>query len=253
VPRGAGGRPPHQDDILRHRDALGHMRWGLRPESNRETLRIVLANPVEKDSDAGGIEARPLPPAGLPQGGLHGGIAPGHLLQGLDALHRRPTVARKPPVAGPVQAQTALVLAADAHRLGRRLSASGRHGTEAARAWRDKGRRRRVFLPDWTADASAARGAGRAQSRAGFYRAPPAPTPRAAPAGSPESWPTRARWRAVRSLAPTRRPADALGPTEPQALWRARGQGVLRRDRCVTRGPPGCEARREARRLGAAS
>ena len=135
---GTIGRPPHNNDVLRPRDALCPVRWSLVQEHTVETCRIMLAQLAEKDGAAGGIEAGQRPPEGVPRGGLHGGIEPVRLLQGLHNLDRLHAVAREPPVDGPVHAQRALVLAEDPPRLGGCLAASGGHGAEPAAALLEK-------------------------------------------------------------------------------------------------------------------
>ena len=125
VQLGAGGRQPHQDDVLRHLHTLRHMRRGLVQEHHIETLSRVLTERVQKDAEAVRIEARQLPPEGLACGGLHGGREPIRLLQGLDDLDRLYAVARQPPVERQVQAQTTCILAEAPHGLVGRVPPSG--------------------------------------------------------------------------------------------------------------------------------
>ena len=93
------------------------MRRRLVQENNIETLSIVLAELLQKDAEAVRIEARQLPPEGVPRRGLHGGIEPIRLIQGLDDLERLHAVARQPPVQGQVQAQARFILTEDPYGL----------------------------------------------------------------------------------------------------------------------------------------
>jgi hypothetical protein len=52
------------------------MRWGLVQQDNVETLPIGLTKLVEKDVEALGVQARQLPPEGLPGGGFDRRIEP---------------------------------------------------------------------------------------------------------------------------------------------------------------------------------
>jgi len=65
--RAIRGQPP-QDDVLRYRHALGHVRWGLGQQDEVEALRIVLAKLVKKDAEALGVQAWQRPPESLPGG-----------------------------------------------------------------------------------------------------------------------------------------------------------------------------------------
>jgi hypothetical protein len=138
---GAVGWQPDQDDILRDLDALGHMRGRLVQNDDMKTRGLGLPTLPQQDGEAIRIEARQLPPKGLARGRLDGGIEPGILLQRCDHLHWFHPVARQPPVPRQVQAQACCLLAADPHRLGGRLPASGRDRPEAAWALFDKVRR----------------------------------------------------------------------------------------------------------------
>src|SRR5215468_2141727 len=51
---GAVGGQPHQDDVLRHLDALGHMRRRPIQEHDVEAVGVVLPQLSEKDGAAGG-------------------------------------------------------------------------------------------------------------------------------------------------------------------------------------------------------
>jgi hypothetical protein len=121
--RGAGGGPPHEDDVLRHLDALGHMRWRLIQQDDGETLRIGLAKLVETETEALGIQGRQLPPEGLARGGLDRGLEPVRLVEGRDNLDGLHAITRQPTLEGQGQAQPRFILAADPPGLRRCLAA----------------------------------------------------------------------------------------------------------------------------------
>jgi hypothetical protein len=113
VQRGTVGRQPHEDNMLRHLDALRHLRWSLVQEHDTETLSIVLATLPQQDGEAVGIQARQLPPEGVARRGLHGGREPGRLVRERDDLDGLPAVAREPTVERQGQAQATFILAED--------------------------------------------------------------------------------------------------------------------------------------------
>ena len=117
VQRGTVGWQPHEDDVLRYRDARRHMRRGVVQQDEVETRGVVLATLVEKHGEAVGLEAGPLPPAGFARRGFHGGREPLRLVQGLNDLDGLHAIARQPPVERQVQAQTTFIVAEDSHRL----------------------------------------------------------------------------------------------------------------------------------------
>jgi len=121
------------------------MGWGLIKQDTGHALGIRLTTLRQQDGAAVGSETRPLPPAGLPRGGLHRRREPRRLLQRRDALEGLHAPAGHAAPAGAVEAQAACGVAEDPHRLGGRLPASGRHGPQAARAGLDNVRRRRPF------------------------------------------------------------------------------------------------------------
>jgi hypothetical protein len=116
----AGRGPPHEDNVVGDRHALGHVCRGLVQQDTIQTLRLGLTKLVKQNTEALGIEAWELPPERLPSGGFDRRIEPGGLIQRLDDLDRLHAVAGEPPVEGPVQAQARFILAEDAHRWGGR-------------------------------------------------------------------------------------------------------------------------------------
>ena len=114
------------------------MRRGLVKEDNIETRGLVLAKLLEKDTAAGGIEAGQLPPAGVPRGGLHGGIQPVVLIEWLTDLERLAPIPGETTAHRQVKPEPAFVWAEAPHGWRRGLPASGRDGPKAARAWFDK-------------------------------------------------------------------------------------------------------------------
>jgi hypothetical protein len=119
------------------------MGWGLVEEDDIETLGIVLPKLPQKDGEAIGIQARQLPPEGVPRRGFHRGIAPVILVEGLNDLEGLHAVARQPTREGHVQAQTTCILAKHPHGVVGHLPASGGDGAQAARALFDNIRCRR--------------------------------------------------------------------------------------------------------------
>src|SRR4029453_1187463 len=114
------------------------MGWGLIQQDNVQTLRIVLAKLMQKEVEAVGIEAGPLPPEGGAGGGFGRRIQPVRLVQRFDNLEG---LHAKACHAGPgreMEAQPAFVLAENSHRLVRRLPAEGGDGSQAARTLLDK-------------------------------------------------------------------------------------------------------------------
>ena len=101
---------------------LGDVCWGLVQEDAIEARALVLGQLLQKDVEAGGVEARQLPPAGVPRGGLPRSRAPVRLLERLDAWDRFHPVARQPTVERQVQTQARFLLAEDAHGLVRCLA-----------------------------------------------------------------------------------------------------------------------------------
>ena len=95
---------------------------GLVQEDDIEAVAIVLAQLLQKDGEAVGIEAGPLPPEGVAGGGLYSGIEPVRLVEGLDDLDRLHAVARQPPVQRQLQAQATFILTENPYRLVRRLT-----------------------------------------------------------------------------------------------------------------------------------
>ena len=149
IQRGAGGRQPHQDDVLWHLDTRGHRRRRLIQEHEVEAVGRVLTKLAEQDGAAGGIEAGQLPPQGLAGGRFHGGGQPGILIQGCDDLPRLHPLAREPPRAGPMEAEPAFILAEAPDRRPRGLASSGRHGAQTAGALRNNGRGRGHVFFAW--------------------------------------------------------------------------------------------------------
>ena len=97
------------------------MRGGLVEEDNIETVSLVLAKLLEKDGEAGSIEAGQFPPEGVSRGGLHGRIQPVLLIEGLDDLDRLDAIGRQPPVERQVETQARFILAEEPYGLVGRL------------------------------------------------------------------------------------------------------------------------------------
>jgi hypothetical protein len=117
------------------------MGWGLVQQDNGQTLRIVLTKLLQKEGEAVGIAAGPLPPEGVAGGGCDCRLQPGRLVQRFDALEGLHAVACAPTVEGHVQAQTTCILAADPHGLVGGWPPSGGAGAEATWALLHKIRR----------------------------------------------------------------------------------------------------------------
>ena len=102
---------------------------------------------MQQEVAAVGIEAGPLSPEGVASGGGDRRRPPGRLGQRCDELEGLHARAGHATTEGAGEAPAAFVVAGDAHRLGRRLPASGGAGPQAAGPRLDNVRSRsRVFL-----------------------------------------------------------------------------------------------------------
>jgi hypothetical protein len=93
------------------------MRRSLIQADTVQALRILLAKRLQQDGEAVGLEAGPRPPRGLPRGGLHGGLEPVILVEGLDDLDRLHAVACEATLDGQVQTKATVSLTEDPHGL----------------------------------------------------------------------------------------------------------------------------------------
>src|SRR5262245_39918253 len=128
---------------------MGDMRWGLVQQKNVQTLGIVLATLVQKETEARGIKLGQLPPEGVARGGFDCRIQPGGLVQRLDDLEGLHAIARDAATDWEVEAYPAFGLADDPHRLVRRLTPSRGNGAQAAGALLDKSRCLSRFFFAW--------------------------------------------------------------------------------------------------------
>jgi hypothetical protein len=92
-------------------------------EHDVETVGLALAKLSQKDAEAGGIEARQLPPEGVPRSRLHRGIEPVILIPGLDHLDGLHALACQSTANGQVEPQPAFILAEEPYGLLRLLPA----------------------------------------------------------------------------------------------------------------------------------
>ena len=99
------------------------MRWGLVQQDNVETLRLVLAKLLQKEAEAVGIEAGPLPPEGGAARGFDGCVQPVRLVQRVDDLEGLHAKACHAAPRRKLEAQPAFVMAENPHRLVRPLTA----------------------------------------------------------------------------------------------------------------------------------
>src|SRR4029453_3437153 len=99
------------------------MGWGLIQQDNVQTLRLVLAKRMQKEVEAVGIEAGPLPPEGVAGGGFDRRVQPGRLVQRFDALEGLHAKACPAATGREMEAQPAFVVAENSPRLGRPLTA----------------------------------------------------------------------------------------------------------------------------------
>src|SRR5262245_14093112 len=98
------------------------MGWGLVQQDNVQTLRIVLAKLLQKEVEAVGIEAGPLPPEGVAGGGFDRRIQPVRLVQRFDDLEGLHAKTCHAATGWEMEAQPAFVVAENPHRLIRRLT-----------------------------------------------------------------------------------------------------------------------------------
>jgi hypothetical protein len=187
--------------------------------------------------EAGGLQARHCPPAGVPRGGLHGSLPPVVRLERLTNLARLAPRAGETTAARPVEPTPAGVLAAAAP--GWRRPSSGRARPKTTPALCDHIRRLgNVFLQGWAGAVCAGRGGGRGPYCGGFARALRGQTPRAATAAAPQNWPPHSRERGGLGGARTRPAGEAAARPGLLPLWRSRRPPGLRHDRGGARGPP---------------
>ena len=149
VQLGAVGGQPYQHDVFRHLDALCPMRGGLVQQDNVQTLCIVLAKLLQKEGEAIGIEAGPLPPEGVAGPGFDGCLQPVRLVQRFDDLEGLHAKAGHAATRREMEAQPAFVMAAPPHRRVRRLPAYGGDGPQAARTLLDTIRGLSRFFLAW--------------------------------------------------------------------------------------------------------
>jgi hypothetical protein len=86
VQLGAVGGSPDEDDVRGQLHTLSDMGWGLVQQDNVQTLRLVLAKLLQKEVEAVGIEAGPLPPEGVASGGVDRRRPPVRRVQRFDDL-----------------------------------------------------------------------------------------------------------------------------------------------------------------------
>ena len=99
------------------------MGWGLVQQDHVQTLRRGLAKLLQKEAEAVGIEAGPLPPEGVAGGGFDCRIPPVRLVQRFDALEGLHAQAGHAATGREREAQPAFVVAENSHRLVRPLTA----------------------------------------------------------------------------------------------------------------------------------
>ena len=99
------------------------MGWGLVQQDHVQTLRRGLAKLLQKEAEAVGIEAGPLPPEGVAGSGFDCRIQPVRLVQRFDALEGLHAKACHAATRREMEAPPAFVVAEDPHWLVRRLPA----------------------------------------------------------------------------------------------------------------------------------